>query len=195
MIEARIDEADLRKIRDKLDKVDVSKRGVVIIKAFQMATLDVEQQLKKNVTGRHLKVRTGHLRNSIGSKIETKQGEIVGIVGSGVRTGKRVKYANIHETGGTIKPKTAKFLTVPLPAALTPAGVLKKPAREWDNTFFAKSGENLFLMQKQGKKVVPLFVLKKEVTIPASHYLAETVQERMATVVRIMMTHIERGLQ
>ena len=43
-----------------------------------------------------------------------------------------IKYARIQETGGTITPKTAKFLTIPLPAALDSRGVpLKSSARAW----------------------------------------------------------------
>lgn len=51
-----------------------------------------------------LKVRSGRLRASIGHRVERRGREIVGILGAGV------KYARIHELGGTIKPKTAPYL-------------------------------------------------------------------------------------
>ena len=77
--------------------------------------------------------------------------------------------ANVHERGATITPKRAKYLTIPLPAALTKRGTPIKPnARAWKNTFILKSKKgNLLIMQKKGKgDMVPLYVLKKSVKIP-----------------------------
>jgi hypothetical protein len=78
------------------------------------------------------------------------------------------KYARIHELGGTVVPKKGQWLTIPLPAARTAAGVSRGPARSFPNTFFkmSKAG-NLILFQKDGKKLIPLYVLKKSITIPA----------------------------
>ncbi len=74
----------------------------------------------------------------------------------------------IHEKGGVIKVKKAKFLTIPLKAALDSRGIpLKRSARDWRNTFVAKSKKgNLLIFQKRGVGIVPLYVLKKEVRIP-----------------------------
>jgi hypothetical protein len=76
--------------------------------------------------------------------------------------------ARVQEFGAAITPKRAKFLTVPLPAALDSNGVpLKKSAREWGNTFVAKTKKgNLVIFQKRGSMIVPLYVLKTSVTIP-----------------------------
>lgn len=78
-------------------------------------------------------------------------------------------YARVQEYGATIKVKRAKWLTIPLPAALDSKGVpLKKKARDWKNTFIARSKKgNLLIFKKEGgRKIVPLYALKKEVTIP-----------------------------
>ncbi len=40
-----------------------------------------------------------------------------------------VPYARLHELGGVITPKRAKFLTIPMPDNMTPAGVTRKSAR------------------------------------------------------------------
>ncbi len=74
----------------------------------------------------------------------------------------------VHEVGATINAK-GKLLTIPLPAALGPNGVpLKKSARDWDRTFVARSKRgNLLIFQKRGREIVPLYVLKEHVTIPA----------------------------
>ena len=62
--------------------------------------------------------------------------------------------AAVQEFGATITPKTAKYLTVPLPAALEIKGVpRKKSAREWDNTFVAQSkAGNLIIFQRDGQR-------------------------------------------
>lgn len=77
-------------------------------------------------------------------------------------------YAKIHEHGGQIRPRSAKYLAVPLPAARTKGGDTRGGPRSFANTFFAKSkAGNLILFQNQGKgkKPLPLFVMKKQVTL------------------------------
>jgi hypothetical protein len=55
---------------------------------------------------------------------------------------------------------------------------LKKPAREWDDTFFHRSkAGNLVLLQSRGDKVVPLFLLVKQVKIPAFHWAFRSFEE------------------
>ena len=77
------------------------------------------------------------------------------------------KYAPIQEFGGTIVPKTSKWLAIPLTAAKTPAGVPRGSPRSFKDTFFKTSKKgNLILFQKVGKeKIVPLFVMKKRVDL------------------------------
>jgi hypothetical protein len=90
-------------------------------------------------------------------------GTLAGIAGR-ITTGPMA----IHETGGTIRAKSAGYLTIPLPSALDQRGVpLKKRAREWQNTFVARSKRgNLLIFQKRGRNnIVPLYILKPEVTI------------------------------
>ncbi len=55
----------------------------------------------------------------------------------------------VHEFGATINASKAKFLTIPLPAALDSRGVpLKKSARQWSHTFVARSKKgNLLIFQ------------------------------------------------
>lgn len=78
-------------------------------------------------------------------------------------------YLAIHETGGTIRAKKSKYLTIPLAAALNSDGTPKRrSAREWENTFVGKSkAGNLLIFQKTSTGMIPLYVLKKEVHIPA----------------------------
>ena len=67
--------------------------------------------------------------------------------------------AAVHEHGATIRPRRAKYLAIPLPAALSSRGTLLRRPRKWKNTFVAKSRKgNLIIFQKRGKTIIPLFV-------------------------------------
>lgn len=101
----------------------------------------------------------------------------------------RSPYARIQEYGGTVRPKTAKYLTIPLAAARTAAGVTRGSARNWIGATFGRSRRGGFTMFAQGKQVMrsrrrggstfeyqttttylrgaPIFLLRKQVTIPA----------------------------
>lgn len=75
---------------------------------------------------------------------------------------------SFHERGGVIRAKNARYLTIPLPAALDSRGVpLRVSAREWDNTFIQMSRNgNLIIFQNRGREIVPLYVLKRSVRVP-----------------------------
>lgn len=93
---------------------------------------------------------------------------LVAVVGKypGVTIGNiTVPYAAIHEFGGVIKPKNAKYLTIPQDPFF-----VGKRAREFDlSVVRAKSG-NLYLVQKNTG--VFAYLLKKSVTMPARPYLS-----------------------
>lgn len=125
--------------------------------------------------------RTGTLRRSFGS-------EVVGGLGKGTPLtlavfSSGVKYARMQEYGGEVRPKSSKYLTVPLPDAMTRSGVVRASARELFQQYpdqmsvvrSPKSGQ-LFIVSDgkpgaknpRGKNAETkwLFVLKKSVTIP-----------------------------
>lgn len=115
-----------------------------------------------------LKVRTGRLKGSIqpGPVEKTDDGwEGKLLVGQGV------PYVYAMEFGATIKPRQAKALTIPLPAARTACGGGRVSARrlmesgEWDT--FIPPGKNVIMGKRKGSSdpPVPLFALVKEVTI------------------------------
>lgn len=90
-------------------------------------------------------------------------------------------YMAIHETGGTITPKRSKYLTIPLPAALDKRGMpIHSSARDWPNTFVQRSKRgNLLIFQKRGTQIVPLYVLKSSVFLPARLGMAEAVHSEL----------------
>jgi hypothetical protein len=142
-------------------------------------------------SAKSVSVRTGALRASvIPIRTEIKGDSIQAGVsiggdiskGGGTPAG---RYAGVHVGGyrsTVITAKNKKFLTIPLPAAKTRAGVGKAPAASdafWGETFVAKSKQgNLIIFGREkfvgGKKkgefktpIVPLFLLKKTVSVPA----------------------------
>ena len=83
---------------------------------------------------------------------------------------------SVHERGATIRPTRAQYLTIPLPAALDSSGIpRRRRARDWDNTFVARSRRgNLLIFQKRGEEIVPLYLLRREVRLPARLSLGST---------------------
>jgi hypothetical protein len=142
-------------------------------------------------TSDKLAVRSGLLRNSVRA-IPAKISSNASIVG-GINFG--TIYARVHVgprgQKTVIKPKGHPYLTIPLDAAKSPSGVAKGSPRlgPWADTFIARSKKgNLIIfgrlasyrsvkvggtkvkgltVRQVSKDVVPLFVLKESVTIPA----------------------------
>lgn len=125
-------------------------------------------------TDNSLSKRSGKLVQSIKESVRvtgTSLKDIEGAIGGAF-------YARIHEFGGTIRAKNVKYLTIPLPAALNVNGTPKKrSAREWDRTFVIRSKKgNLLIVQKVGKNIVPLYVLKTSVTIKPRLKMGDTLR-------------------
>jgi hypothetical protein len=115
-------------------------------------------------SGSSLSVRSGAGLRSIKDSIMVTEGkdEATGTITTGKMT--------VHETGATITAKHAKYLTIPLNAALNSHGIpLRSKARDWDNTFIARTKRgNLIIFQRNtGGKVTPLYLLRKSVTLRA----------------------------
>jgi len=197
MIELRIEQRDIDRLMRKLNSVDVSKRPKILLQGFRQAAVMVERKLKTNVSGRILKRRTGHLAKSIQSKIIlSEKNGISAVIGSGVRTNKRLPYANIHETGGVITPKNVRFLTIPLKENLTPAGTARFTARElfedYPSDVFIRKG--IIFLKKGKDKISPMFVLKKSSRIPQRRYLSKTVGQMRKRVMSVFKGSVERSL-
>lgn len=125
--------------------------------------------------------RTGHLVQSITGRAKKGRGEIVISLRAGGGR-KDVKYAKTHEQDGkrgsrlVIKPKSSKFLTIPVhPKLKTAAGVRRYPsARDVPGLTFAQSlrGQPLLLHHKTGEV---WYLLRKSVVIESRPFLRPTV--------------------
>ena len=144
----------------------------------------------KKLRGQVLNRRTGRLADTAEYHIQKKDRIVSGHVGF------KQPYATIHEKGGTIQAKYAEYLTMPLPRALTPAGVVKKPATDWEDTFVQKSKKgNLIIFQKSGRNIIPLFVLKRKVKIPKRPYIAPSLKETKNIINEIVGETIKMGVK
>ncbi len=165
------------------------------LKVFEALTVleaAIIQNIRQNAG---LNVMSGKLMNSIGrSKRVTidNQNVVAGEIGP-----KGVPYAAIHELGGVIKPKNASALTIPLLDNKRADGSPKMSVEEArkKGTLFARDGI-LFLNKMvlgKGKSnrgqvirndLVPLFALKKQVTIPARPYLVPAISQTQDAIMQ-----------
>jgi len=127
------------------------------------------KHIKRGLSGVRLNTGTGHLKRNVGMFI----GDGILALGTHVGNTAKVKYAGILEEGGKITPKSKKYLTIPLPG-------VKGLARNYPDAFIIKSkAGNLLIVQKDARgRLKPLFLLRKEVTIPAFHWLSESIEDR-----------------
>lgn len=157
--------------------------------------LDVEPALQRNLAGDLLKRRTGSLASRTRVTSPTVKGSEVSFE---IQTN-NIPYGLIHEVGGTIVPRTAKALTIPLPDALTPAGVLRKTAAEYrqnpspfDGTFAAKGV--IFGKRPNSDAIVPLFAFAKKVEIPARHWASSAIDDTVDSLIARIEAALDRHL-
>ncbi len=136
--------------KDKLMK----SIGILISNKIKQRIRSGKVQPQTNKTnGKKTLNESGRLWRSITYKIK----------GNTIIVGTNVKYAKIHHFGGTIFPKKAKYLAIPL----TPAAKVKSP-RDWENTFIKKG---IIFRNLDNGNVEALYALKKSVKIPARPYM------------------------
>jgi hypothetical protein len=135
---------------------------------FNLFGITFRSEMAPNFKGRpNLITRTGNLLKGWEWKVSGNN-----LSNLSLRLFNLVPYANMQEADETtITPKNAQYLAIPLPAALTGAGVprYKSPLRDdpsMAGAFVIKSKiGNLLLAKRDGKKITPLFILKKSVTV------------------------------
>jgi len=127
----------------------------------------LRRRISKRLSGDVLKRQTGRLEGSSDVDVET-HGLKISYGGRG-KAGDIVRYALIHHQGGVIRPEKAKALTIPFPGGPADVSMGRTPRRASDfkDTFVAKG----IIFQKIGEdEIQPVFILKKQVTLPARPY-------------------------
>ena len=172
--------------RARIEAMGAGGFGRVVGKVMRANAFDAEAIAKAGVTAggfSGLKVRTGRLRQSIAGRYKAGPAvhDIV-LSAGGARAGKEVRYAAIHEYGGTVRPKNGRYLRIPMGAAVTGAGVdrFTTPLRQSGAGLFrvqkAEDGR-LFLVKTVGKgKGQPWYRLVTSARIPARPYLHPTIE-------------------
>lgn len=123
-------------------------------------------RVKRRLSGEVLRARSRGLRNSVEGELGSQGNNLVIRFSVG---NARIKYARIHEFGGTIKPKNKRFLKIPLRKGTMPDNL---------TVIRTKKGK-LFLVQPvgDGKRVVKWAILVKQVTIPKRPYFYPSMTE------------------
>ena len=118
------------------------------------------RKISRRLSGEVLTARSAKLKGSLTYAPTEKKLTVTAGGTPGVR------YARIHQKGGTITPKRRKALTIPFPGGPADRPVPLR-ARDFKDTFVAKG----IIFQKQKHGIVPLFILRKRVRIPARPYM------------------------
>ncbi len=153
---------------------------VSLVKVSQEA----EAASKRNATGRP-KVRTGRLRASIRSGIYDKPGAPEVFLRAGGRDSDgQVAYAGLQEFGGTVKPKAADYLRIPLGPSLTPAGVERfgGSLRDYAGFYVFQASTGRLYIGREGDYIESgapraWYALVKEVTVPRTLFLGRGLGE------------------
>ena len=130
---------------------------------------------KRNANRGGTKRRTGNLVRSLNKKVR----------GSSIRslslklTSAGTEYAAVQEFGGFQKSsRPGGFLTIPLKANMTPAGVTRRSAKSFISKFKlrkdggrvyftrTRKGDLIMYLDRKDKRNIPVFRLVKRVTIP-----------------------------
>lgn len=131
---------------------------------------DMLRTAKINAKGRILgRGGTGRLAREIFHKVFERGTSLFGSLNVDLS---KVPYGRIHEKGGVIRARKARFLTIPFEG-------VKGFARDFENTFIHKG----VIFQEKGVsstgqlKLRPLFTLKAQVVIPKRPYLEPAIKK------------------
>lgn len=173
-----------REIIDTLQNAfgrDALRSKVFATALDQWGTRVLDPEVQRNLAGRILKRRTGNLaaRTRVTNAVTRRRGPRAVEATIGITTLDPPGF--IHEYGGTIRPRRRQWLTVPLPAALTAAGVLRDTAAELRRAgaptfvFRSRRGNLLIARRISDERIEPLFVLKRQVQMPARQWASKAV--------------------
>ena len=173
----------------------------VLYRELVGVALDAEGRAKANATTSPM-ARTGALRRSIAGEVATRTDGLRLVLSAGGRTGGQdLRYAALQEYGGIIRPVRRKWLTIPMPAAQTRAGVTRGGARSFPDLRFVQGRQAgvAWLVRDVGRgktaRTELMFKLVKRSEIKPKRYLARAWEQVPADVTLAMQTATTQVLQ
>jgi hypothetical protein len=129
----------------------------------------------------------GDSMSGVNFKIDSAGERAVGVLGAGSLT-TPLKYAAIHNFGGTVRPQGHPFLAIPVGPNVLPSGAVRasqaSPRDIPGIVFIKRDADTVLGMTKDGpappggKAPMTLwFVLKRQVFVPARHYLDDAMKQ------------------
>ncbi len=123
-------------------------------------------RVKRRLSGEVLRARTRGLRNSVEGELGSSGGNLVLRFSVG---NARIKYARIHEFGGTITPKNKRYLRIPKRKGTPPSNL---------TVIKSKKGKLLLIQRVKGKnKGILWAILVSSVKIPKREYFYPSMRE------------------
>jgi len=178
---------------------DLSATGRRIVAAASRgltkgAAIAAGNVVKNYLAGQALKMRTGQLAKYVGSWSPSALEAVVGVADK--TPVDKYKWL-LGDESKTIRPKSAKFLAIPIGENLTNAGVARfESPRDVEGGFFVRTKGRLLFGYKKGKtsraKFRPLFTLVKSVFVQGSGALYDGVSESVDEVTASMQAEIDK---
>ena len=151
----------------KVEKLIKTHPGILyrhMLSAFAQMGQDWRAGMDARFSGGPIRSRTGKLQRGLRHRVTGSTFKTLKLTMSSGS----LPYAAIQEFGGTITPKNAQYLTVPLSGVLGgESGKVRLTARQAieRGAFFFRTGGKLFIARRKGKGLQLLFVLKKSVEL------------------------------
>ena len=169
---------------DKFEQVERALAEQALRAGLSAAGNLTEGYIKLNIREQEL-IDTGNLINSV----QTGEPKISGLSGE-ITVGTNAEYARIHEFGGTIVPRTAKALAIPLTKAargVAPREFAGKLHIQWRTG--AESGA---LVDESG---TAQYALVRQATIPARPYMRPAVDEHKREIGDVFGANVRRVIE
>lgn len=185
------DSITIQQFEARLRQLSSGALMAVLRKTMVSAAAKGQRYAAEHVNQR-LATRSGSLVRSIRGTSTVKDELIEVRLGAGGNP--PLKYAALQEVGGTVVPKTAKYLTIPVgPGLTTEAGVTKLRARDIPDLAYAqtKSGQPVLVRQSDG---TVMFVLKRQVRVEGKHYLRDAAQRVAKELPDILTTKVKAAI-
>lgn len=181
----------LEELEASLRRLSSGELTAVLKKSMVAAALKGQRYAAENVRER-LRTRSGSLVRSVRGTASVTQDTVEVRLGAGGNP--PLKYAALQELGGTVVPKTAKYLAIPVgPGLQTSSGVTKLRPRDVPGLAYAQTREGQPVLVREDDGTV-MFVLKRSVTVKGKHYLRDAAQRLAAEVPEIVTERVRKAV-